>query len=334
MDDIKLDLDDIKLDLDDIKLDLDLKLDPKFVLNELLKIYNRNNQDKTGRYTGEIVANRMITIYFNDTSSETPKECFSLPFPSIDNFGLYKIKEGKVSNCTNNSNSGTTNMKNVMQFMMENNYDYYAGTDFSQLEFKFVDGTEEQVSLLAIKLFITGNSWYSTLGFITPNINKNIEKIEMFRNSDFITLINQLPIPLKIKKEEEKQFKGYINRFIHDEILTENDTENNKISYITNKINLYLKRVCNAKKICADSSLSTISSVNEFLNEYMEKLEVFCTGDTRNRDLLIYFTKMFVFGNERAKHILLRNLHGGKIKQKKTKKKKTKKKKTKKTKKV
>ena len=197
---------------------IDQKLEPEFVLNNLLKIYNTNNNIE-GSYTGEIAANRMIVINFNYGTSL--KECFKLPFPSIDKFGLYRLGGGSVSNCTNTIKSGTSNMTNIIQFIQENNYDYYAGTDFSQLEFNFEDGAKSEVSLLAIKLFTTGNSWYSNLGFITPNIYKQQKNIDIFRNSNFIQLIDSLQIPENKKKEEKNNLKDILKALLMMEFLLE-----------------------------------------------------------------------------------------------------------------
>ena len=308
---------------------VDRRLNENFVLRELLQIFNDNNAGASGVYTGEVVAEKTINIYFTDDG--ITKECFAMPFPLMDMFGYYKLTNLGLSNCTNKPNSGTTNMRNVIQFATIHGYDYCEGTDLSQLEYKFEEGAEAILSLLAMKLFTTGNSWYSTMGFITPNIIKNKNKIEIFRNADFTQLIKSLQISQKLMTEETRQFEGYINKFVTDGILFKNDPENNKISHISNRINQYLRKVCDAQKLCNNDSIGAISSIDYFLDEYLAKLEVFCsTEKPRKNSISMYFRKMFVIINKDAEASIMDHFSGGKTKKYKTKKYKTKKYKTKK----
>lgn len=252
---------------------IDDRLNPEFVKDKLLEIFNKN-KDSTDNYTSEYVKS-----LYNDKISEliiisnNGNTCYKLNLPLYKN-GQYIIIGGNNTRCGDNK-SGTQNLKNIIQFGLENDYDVFELDNMSEINYNFLNHSKKSILLTALKLLETGNSWYSQFGFesflekgeeipiskhlqkgILPIISNSLENLTKKYNEYIDFLFSQGKITTKNQDHLKTEFKKIMNDFImlfNSENIPKLEITKSTIicDYIKNIIQIIIKKC--PKNMCEEN---------------------------------------------------------------------------------
>lgn len=159
------------------------RLELEFIAPRLLEIFNKN-KEPSDNYTVSI-DNDTVIIYNNGV------DCINIDEPEYTEKN-YILIIGYVSKC-NEQKSGTTNVRNLIEFGLKYGYDRIDLVNIAAIKITINDRDQEDVSdtiitidLTKFKLLTFGNSWYSQFGFENRNTISNHIKLQEFINFLFI----------------------------------------------------------------------------------------------------------------------------------------------------
>ena len=210
---------------------IDDRINPIFVEDKLLEIFNRNKNPSDNYTSGHEIpsdndeSSYFIFIYNNGNT------CCKLILPSYEN-GKFVINVGTITRCGDDK-SGKKIITNIIRLGMENGYDIFQLYNISEINYKFPHELTLSIELTILKLLEIGNSWYSQFGFESeqkielPNgkkipISKYFEQsILPIISSSFGNLIvkyneyvESLVITRKLKNDAEEDFDKKITFYI------------------------------------------------------------------------------------------------------------------------
>lgn len=232
---------------------IDDRLNPIFVEEKLLEIFNRN-KDESDNYTSEyatlpLPGNQFLNVIFIYNNGNM---CYKLNLPSYKN-GQYVITGGMNTRCGDNK-SGTKNITNIIQFGIKNGYDIFELYNISEINYNFPDKSKVSIQMTILKLLEIGNSWYSQFGFeseekielqdgqkipiskylqqsISPIISSSFGNLMVKYNEYVDYLFSQTLIKSKLQNDVKEDFNGNINGYINEfnrtnipELTISNDT--------------------------------------------------------------------------------------------------------------
>lgn len=256
-------------------MSLDDRLNPDFIRENLLEIFNRNATDDEN-YTVDIDPDAFSGLAF--TVKNNGRNCYELDMPVFEN-GKYVLKGGLNSKCSDHKGSGTKNINNIIKFGQRYGYDLFELHDASSLDFKFLPDRDIEISLSLFKFLTNGNTWYSQFGFENENTIGFKPYILHFINNTFSSLFSNISQVIDKKSKESyqdetkvKEAKSFIQRelqgFISSISMLPNLSESISIETNINdcfKILVeYLYIICPHNK-CPEDQYHTIRMIKAFM---------------------------------------------------------------------
>ena len=231
---------------------MEQKLDEKFIIKNVEKIFNSNGKIKNYKVTLDDLDAYVEKIDTNVKAyivTSNNNDCIFFYCYKIND--KYYLQTQGIHKCNNELSSGKFNIMCLLQFCKNNQYDYMIiSQDKSQLYFQFTNKPFISISLMKIKLLTNGISWYNSLGFYAENNIDDIKKMKQYINMPISIIVNHIP---------------NISRITNDILKIVDCNMDDSISKIFKKINNLIKINC-PNNICNDSFYNNLFLINDYID--------------------------------------------------------------------
>ncbi len=238
---------------------IDDRINPIFVEDKLLEIFNRNKNPSDNYTIGHEIPSDNESSYsifiYNNVNT-----CCELTLPSDEN-GQYVINIGTISTCGDDK-SGTKNITNIIQFGIENGYDIFKLYNISEINYKFPDRLTLSIELTILKLLEIGNSWYSQFGF------ESEEKIELSDGKEIPISENSWYSLFSFKSKEKIKLPDRqipISKYLQQSILP---IISSSFGNLIVKYNEYVESLVITRKLKNDVEEDFNGNINGYINEF------------------------------------------------------------------